>query len=125
MRNLRDAHPPRHATVNRVGWEYNVGGEGEEPILILPGGTMVGEAGFTRIPAFEDRHAHVSTAAEFLDGLAGVLDAEGVRAAYVLGPSCGGIVAKGFVRYHPRLLVPPGFVVTTRAYDTFVEVGGL
>jgi pimeloyl-ACP methyl ester carboxylesterase len=84
---------------------------------------MVGEAGFTRIPAFEDRYrviapdyAHVSTAAQLLDGLAGVLDAEGVRAAHVLGPSYGGLVAQCFVRRHPErvqtlilanTLVPP------------------
>jgi pimeloyl-ACP methyl ester carboxylesterase len=69
---------------------------------------MVGEAGFTRIPAFEDRYRiiapdypRVSTAAQLLDGLADVLDAEGVRAAHVLGPSYGGLVAQGFVRRHP------------------------
>jgi pimeloyl-ACP methyl ester carboxylesterase len=69
---------------------------------------MVGEAGFTRIPAFEDRYrvvapdyAQVSDAARLLDGLTGVLDAEGVRAAHVLGPSYGGLVAQCFVRRHP------------------------
>jgi hypothetical protein len=51
---------------------------------------MVAEAGFTRIPAFEDRYRviapdyqYVSTAALLLDGLGGVLDAEGVRVAHV------------------------------------------
>jgi pimeloyl-ACP methyl ester carboxylesterase len=84
---------------------------------------MVGEAGFTRIPAFEDSfrviapsYASVSTAAELLDGLAGVLDAEGVRVAHVIGPSYGGLVAQCFVRRHPgrvktlilaNTLVPP------------------
>ena len=91
--------------------------------MILPGGAMVGEAGFTRIPAFEGRYrviapsyASVSTADELLDGLAGVLDAEGVREAHVLGPSYGGMVAQCFVRRHPErvrtlilanTLVPP------------------
>ena len=123
LREFRATHPSKHTTVNGVDWEYIVGGEGEEAFLILPGGAMVGEAGFTRIPAFEDRYrviapsyASVSTAVELLDGLAGVLDAEGVRAAHVLGPSYGGIVAQGFVRRHPgrvktlilaNTLVPP------------------
>jgi pimeloyl-ACP methyl ester carboxylesterase len=69
---------------------------------------MVGEAGFTRVPVFEDRYrviapsyARVPTAAQLLDGLAGVLDAEGVRAAHVLGPSYGGLVAQCLVRRHP------------------------
>ncbi|HSK99815.1 MAG TPA: alpha/beta hydrolase, partial [Rubrobacteraceae bacterium] len=61
-------------------------------------------------------YAHVSTAAELLDGLAGVLDAEGVSEAHVIGQSYGGLVAQGFVRHHPgrvrsliltNTLVPP------------------
>ena len=109
MREFRTTHPPKRVTVDGVGWEYIASGDGEEALLILPGGAMLGEAGFTRIPAFEDRcrviapsYASVSTAAELLDGLAGVLDAEGVREAHVLGPSYGGIVAQGFVRRHPE-----------------------
>jgi deazaflavin-dependent oxidoreductase (nitroreductase family) len=123
LREFRGTHPLKHATVDGVGWDYIAGGEGEEALLILPGGAMVGEAGFTRIPTFEDRYrviapsyASVSTAAQLLDGLAGVLDAEGVSAAHVLGPSYGGIVAQCFVRRHPErvktlilanTLVPP------------------
>jgi pimeloyl-ACP methyl ester carboxylesterase len=108
LREFRATHPPKHTRVGRVGWDYIASGEGEEALLLLPGGAMVGEAGFTRIPAFEDRYRviapdypRVSTAAQLLDGLAGVLDAEGVRAAHVLGPSYGGLVAQGFVRRHP------------------------
>jgi deazaflavin-dependent oxidoreductase (nitroreductase family) len=123
LREFRATHPLKHVIVDGVGWDYIASGEGEEALLILPGGAMVGEAGFTRIPAFEDgyrviapSYASVSTAAELLDGLAGVLDAEGVRAAHVLGPSYGGMVAQCFVRRHPErvktlilanTLVPP------------------
>jgi len=123
LREFRSTHPPKRFTVDGVGWEYIASGDGEEALLILPGGAMVGEAGFTRIPAFEDRYrviapsyASVSTAAELLDGLAGVLDAEHVREAHVLGPSYGGLVAQVFVRRHPErvrslilanTLVPP------------------
>lgn len=123
LREFRATHPLKYVTVSGVGWDYIASGEGDEALLILPGGAMVGEAGFTRIPAFEDRYrvvapsyASVSTAAELLDGLAGVLDAEGVREAHVLGPSYGGMVAQCFVRRHPgrvktlilaNTLVPP------------------
>jgi deazaflavin-dependent oxidoreductase (nitroreductase family) len=123
LRGFRATHPPRRVTVDGVDWEYVAGGEGEEVLLILPGGAMVAEAGFTRIPAFEDRYRviapsypHVSTATELLDGLAGVLDAEGVRDVHVIGPSYGGLVAQGLVRRHPgrvrslilaNTLVPP------------------
>ena len=123
LRKFRITHPLKRVTVDGVRWEYIASGEGEKALLILPGGAMVGEAGFTRIPAFEERYrviapsyASVSTAAELLDGLAGILDAEGVRAVHVLGPSYGGLVAQCFVRRHPgrvqtlilaNTLVPP------------------
>jgi deazaflavin-dependent oxidoreductase (nitroreductase family) len=123
LREFRATHPSGRVTVDGVGWDYIASGEGEEAFLLLPGGAMVGESLFTRIPAFEDRYrtiapsyASVPTAAELLDGLAGVLEAEGVRAAHVLGPSYGGMVAQCFVRRHPErvrslilanTLVPP------------------
>src|SRR5215211_8134162 len=91
LRQFRATHRPKHISVTEVSWDYIASGEGGEALLLLPGGAMVGEAGFTRIPAFEDRYRviapdypYVSTAAHLLDGLAGVLDAEGVRAAHVL-----------------------------------------
>ena len=123
LQEFRAAHPSKRVAIGGVNWNYTASGEGEEALLILPGGAMVGEAGFTRIPAFEESYrviapsyASVSTAAELLDGLAGVLEAEGVRAAHVLGPSYGGMVAQCFVRRHPErvrslilanTLVPP------------------
>jgi pimeloyl-ACP methyl ester carboxylesterase len=109
LQRFRATHQPKHVTVKGVNWDYIAGGEGGEGLLLLPGGAMVGEAGFTRIPAFEDRYRviapdypYVSTAPLLLDGLAGVLDAEGVRVAHVLGPSYGGLVAQCFVRRHPE-----------------------
>lgn len=123
LREFRATHPPKRVTVGGVGWNYIASGEGEEALLLLPGGAMVGESLFTRIPAFEDSYrviapsyASVSSAVELLDGLAGILDIEGVREAHVLGPSYGGLVAQGFVRRHPgrvesiilaNTLVPP------------------
>jgi pimeloyl-ACP methyl ester carboxylesterase len=109
LRKFRATHQSKHITVRGVNWNYIVSGEGGEALLLLPGGAMVGESLFTRIPAIEDRYRviapdypYVSTAALLLDGLAGVLDAEGVRVAHVLGPSYGGLVAQCFVRRHPE-----------------------
>jgi pimeloyl-ACP methyl ester carboxylesterase len=109
LREFRAAHPLKHITIAGVRWDYIASGEGEEALLLLPGGAMVGEVGFTRIPAFEDRYLviapdypPVSTAAQLLDGLGGVLDAESVRSAHVVGQSYGGLVAQCFVRCHPE-----------------------
>ena len=75
LREFRATHPPKHITVAGVGGDYIACGEGEEALLHLPGGVMVGEAGFTRIPAFEDRYRviapdypRVSSATLLLDG---------------------------------------------------------
>jgi pimeloyl-ACP methyl ester carboxylesterase len=126
---FRATHPLEHVTVAGLSWDYIASGEGNEALLLLPGGAMVGESLFTRIPAFErdyrviaPSYASVSTATELLDGLAGVLEAEGVRAAHVLGPSYGGLVAQCFVRRHPErvrslilanTLVPPRSLLWT------------
>jgi deazaflavin-dependent oxidoreductase (nitroreductase family) len=132
LRHFRATHPPKRVTVSGVSWEYVAGGQGEEALLLLPGGAMVGESHFTRIPAFEDRYrviapsyASVFTAAELLDGLAGVLDAEGVSASHVLGPSYGGMVAQGFVRRHPqrvRSLILANTFVPPRSLSWLSEV---
>ena len=37
---------------------------GEEYLLILPGGAMVAEAGFTRIPALEDRYRVIAPSSD-------------------------------------------------------------
>jgi pimeloyl-ACP methyl ester carboxylesterase len=109
LRKFRATHRPKHITVKGVNWNYIASGEGGKALLFLPGGAMIGDAGFTRIPAFEGRYRviapdypYVSSAAHLLDGLAGFLDAEGVPVAHVLGPSYGGLVAQCFVRRHPE-----------------------
>jgi deazaflavin-dependent oxidoreductase (nitroreductase family) len=123
LQEFRATHPPKRVTVGGVGWNYIASGESQEALLLLPGGAMVGESLFTRIPTFEEdyrviapSYASVSSAVDLLDGLVGILDIEGVREAHVLGPSYGGIVAQCFVRRHPgrikslilaNTLVPP------------------
>jgi hypothetical protein len=56
LRKFRATHQSKHITVKGVNWDYIVSGEGGEALLLLPGGAMVGESLFTRIPAFENRY---------------------------------------------------------------------
>jgi pimeloyl-ACP methyl ester carboxylesterase len=145
LRAFRATHPLKHIAVAGVGWDYLASGEGDQALLLLPGGAMVGEAGFTRISAFEERYRVIapdypqeSDATRLLDGLAGVVDTEGVHAAHVLGPSYGGLVAQCFVRRHPgrvktlilaNTLVPPQSLLwLSKVFLTllpFVPVGWL
>jgi hypothetical protein len=48
LREFRTTHRPKRVSVDGVGWEYIASGDGEEALLILPGGAMVGEVVFTR-----------------------------------------------------------------------------
>src|SRR5829696_2592095 len=47
LREFRTTHRLKRVSVDGVGWEYIASGDGEEALLILPGGAMVGEAVFT------------------------------------------------------------------------------
>jgi hypothetical protein len=64
FREFRTTHPPKRVTVDGVGWEYIASGGGEEDLLILPGGAMVAEAGFTRIPALKDRYRVIAPSSD-------------------------------------------------------------
>ena len=109
LRRFRAAHPLRRAVVDGVEWEYVVSGSGEPPVLLLPGALGTAESAWFSIEAFEARHRvlaptypPVPTMAALADGLAGLLDHEGIGRAAVVGGSYGGFVAQAFVRRHPE-----------------------
>lgn len=92
-----------------VEWEYIACGRGDQALLLLPGGMSTGESLFRHILELEDAfrviapsYACVGTMRELADGLAAILDAEGIPAAHVAGGSYGGLVAQAFVHDHPQ-----------------------
>jgi pimeloyl-ACP methyl ester carboxylesterase len=106
---FRAAHPP--ATVQARGhtWSYvRAGGEG--PAVLLLGGALGrAEFGFPVVRALEGSarvlapdYPPAGTLRQVTDGLAALLDAEGVRRAHVVGGSFGGMVAQAFARAHPE-----------------------
>jgi pimeloyl-ACP methyl ester carboxylesterase len=106
---FRATHPYKHLTVGDVAWEYIACGEGEQALLLLGGGISVGETAFRRIVALKDRvrivspsYPVVSQMALVADGLAAILDAEGIQRAHVFGHSLGSAAAHVFVRRHPE-----------------------
>lgn len=108
VRRFREEHPPKRAVVGGREWEYIAGGRGERALLLLPGALGVADSTWLTFPHFEDRfrviaptYAPVDTMAELVDGIAGILDREGIRSAAVSGGSYGGLVAQTFVRRHP------------------------
>ena len=75
-------------------------------MLLLPGALAAADSTWLTLPHFRFRviaptYAPVSTMAELVDRIAGILDCEGIRTAAVSGGSYGGMVAQAFVRRHP------------------------
>jgi len=106
--DFRATHPYQRLTVGDVAWEYIACGQGEPALLILGGGVSVGETAFQRILELEDRVRIISPSypvtsqmAAVADGLAAILDAEGIQRAHVYGHSLGAAAAHVFVRRHP------------------------
>jgi pimeloyl-ACP methyl ester carboxylesterase len=91
---FRATHPPVTAEIGGVEWTYRCAGEGPESLLILPGATGDGEQPFRNITAWGRRYRVISvdyppvwTMKGLADGLAGLLDREGVSKCHVVGGS--------------------------------------
>jgi pimeloyl-ACP methyl ester carboxylesterase len=111
LKEFRLAHPYKRVTIGDTEWEYICSGRGEQALLLLPGALSVGESTFPFIDAFEKEYRIVApsyalslTMAGLCDGIARILEAEGLNQAHVLGGSYGGLVAQYFVRRHPCMV---------------------
>jgi len=105
---FRRTHPYHKTQVAGRQWRYVIGGQGEQTLLLLPGGTLVPDTYFPLLEALEHNrrvivpaYAAVPTMAELAAGAAAILDAEGVERVDVMGSSFGGYVAQCFVRAYP------------------------
>jgi pimeloyl-ACP methyl ester carboxylesterase len=109
LKEFRRTHPVKQRTVGSMRWEYIAcGRESEQTLLLLPGALSVGESTFPIITAFENEwriiapsYALSSTMTELCEGIAQILEAEGVRKVHLMGGSYGGLVAQYFVRLYP------------------------
>lgn len=108
LQKFRATHPYRKYDAGSVHWDYIASGEGEHAILILGGGISVGETSFQTILRLERRYRVLSPSYPpvgnmrlIADGLAAILDREGIPRAHVFGHSLGAGVAHAFVRLFP------------------------
>ncbi len=106
---FRAGHPYRELDVGGVRWRYLSRGSGEKVVLLPSGGTRVPDLYLLLIEALEGDFRVIAPAYPagagiigLADGLAAILEAEGVRQADVLGSSFGGFVAQVFVRRYPE-----------------------
>ena len=106
--SFRASHPMRRAEAAGHSWTYIASGSGAEAVLILPGLHGLADAAFRYITALEPYYrvitpnypAEVMTLAGMADGLAALLDLEGIEQAHVYGGSFGALIAQAFVRRH-------------------------
>ncbi len=105
--SFRRTHPYHEIEVEGRRWRYVVGGQGEQTLLLLPGGTLVPDTYFILLEALErssrvivPAYAAVPTMAELVASAAAILDAERIERVDVMGSSFGGYVAQCFVRVH-------------------------
>jgi len=107
---FRATHPIKKVTVAGASWEYIASGHGERTLLILPGLLGFGEMSFQLITAFEDEYqvisptypSTVTTMAQLIEGVVGILASENIQQAHALGSSAGGAVAQCLVRQYPN-----------------------
>lgn len=112
LRLFRATYPYRSTIVDGVRWDYIAAGAGDHALLLLPGAPGRGDTSFQYVLAFADRYrvlapdypAAITTATALVDGLAGLLRAEGVERVHVLGGSYSGMVAQCLLRRSPALL---------------------
>jgi pimeloyl-ACP methyl ester carboxylesterase len=109
LRHFRLTHPYKSLIVDDIDWEYISCGQGAQGLLLLPGALSIGESMFPFISAFENEYRIIAPSyalslgmAGLCDGIARILDAEGLQQVHVLGGSYGGLVAQYFVRRHPN-----------------------
>jgi pimeloyl-ACP methyl ester carboxylesterase len=104
------SHPHQRAEIARRTWTYIASGSGSEAIIILPGAHGLAEAAFRYIIALEPHYrvitpnypAEVMTLVDMADGLASLMDHEGIQQAHVLGGSFGALVAQALLQRHPE-----------------------
>src|SRR5262245_22534 len=132
LRKFRFPHKYKHLLVDGAEWEYISCGRGEQTLLVLPGGLSVGESAFPFITAFENKYRIIApsyalslTMTGLCDGIARILETEGVDQAHVLGGSYGGLVAQYFVRKYPdttRGLILSHTVVMTQIFEKSLQI---
>lgn len=108
LAHFRATHPRKQLVVSGVTWEYTIGGQGTETIVLLPGAHGNGEQAFPLILKFEETYRVIAvslpllgTANEIVEGVAAIITAKNAAPVHLIGGSYGGALAQYFVRRHP------------------------
>jgi pimeloyl-ACP methyl ester carboxylesterase len=124
LRRFRITHPPKCLNAAGLDWEYIIGGQGPETLVLCVGGARTSGPAFRLVLALEEAYRvivptypYANKMDQLVDGIRAFLDAEGIQQAHIWGSSLGGTVAQCFIRRYPER------VKTMIAGDTFVPKG--
>jgi pimeloyl-ACP methyl ester carboxylesterase len=109
LHRFRTQYPYRRTMIDGTQWQYIDTGLHERVLLVLTGVPCIAEISWLSIERLAEcrrviapDYPPLDTMAGLVDGIAGLLDREGIARADVMGGSYGGFVAQVFVRRHPN-----------------------
>jgi pimeloyl-ACP methyl ester carboxylesterase len=110
FRAFCEAYPYRSIRYRGIEWPYLLSSGGGEPLLILSGALTHPDISWNSIAHFGGKYRivvpaypAVRTMDELCDGMAAILQHEGIRRTHVMGGSYGGFVGQVFVRRLPAV----------------------
>jgi pimeloyl-ACP methyl ester carboxylesterase len=110
FRAFCDAYPCRSIRYRGIEWPYLASAGGGTPLLMLSGALTHPDISWNSIAHFGGKYRTVvpaypavRTMDELCDGIAAVLQHEGIDRAHVMGGSYGGFVGQVFVRRFPAV----------------------
>jgi pimeloyl-ACP methyl ester carboxylesterase len=108
---FRKDHPLKAQVVSGIRWEYLTSGEPTgQPLLLMPGALSTAESAWRTINLLENGKyrlfcpnypVEIDSMRGLADGIAGLLEHEGLSTTHVVGGSYGGMLAQVFTRRHP------------------------
>jgi hypothetical protein len=106
---FRNNHEPEKLTVNNTQWECIITEPKKEKVLLLPGGSGIGESWFLHIEKMKDKYQliaptypPVDTMEKLVEGIIGLLEEKQIEKVHVIGQSFGGLVAQCLVEKYSK-----------------------
>ncbi len=120
---FRQEHPLTRHEIDGIPWEYiHAGDRSGQPLLLLPGGLSTAESAWRMITQLDPRKYHLicpsyppklGSMTVISDGIAKVLEMEGIQSTTLVGGAYGSMVAQVFIHRHPDMV---SRLVMTHAY---------
>ena len=129
LKKFRENHPYKQIKINGIEWKYINPHTSKPNLLLLTGGTRIGES-YILFPHLE-KHFNVisptypflSKLKDFIFGINKILEEEKINQTFLLGTSLGGIFAQEFVRRFPEKVTKLAIANTMSPIPNYVRRG--